>query len=280
MSLHCTHVYDRYALEKDPYYVLDFIVSWFGERIAERQELITKKKLKCALLTPYAAGLYHKAETIAREQIMDSRAEGSGIHVVTVETTSGPERHRVDVNKHTCDCQWMAAYTVPCPHSLYVADKLGLRLGQAKKLEFRDHWFKAYFWAENYIKAYEGLQITSPTVNYASRVHLGEARRVTKPPQDKKPRGRKRTNRFRRGSGAKRSRGRWDAKSYVAAKRRSGRRSGPQNPFVQLTDPHFFDKKPQGRKPVPHAVRVQGRLEADQVVYDAIVDEQRNPTTV
>ena len=278
-----THLYTsfgRFALEKDPYYVLDFIVTWWGTKIAERQALIESKQLRKALLTPYAAEMYHKSETLARESILSSKAEGTGVHVVTHITRMGPERHRVDLNKRTCDCNWMAMTTVPCPHAIYVADELGLRVGEEKLLHFRNTWFKKYFWAENYVKAYEGLKMTSPEVNYEDTVDLGGERRVTKPLQDKKPRGRKRTNRFKKGSGAKRSRGKWDSKSYVQAMRQSGCRTGPLNPFVQVTDPHFFDKKPQGRKPVPRAVRVAGRMEADQVVYDAIVDEQQNPTTV
>ena len=129
----------RYVLEKDPYYVCDYVVTWFGGKLSERQEMIKKKNLRTKLLTPYAAKLFHRQEVMDRKQNL-SCMSGSG---------SSFTQHR----KGLSGTMWILKIkpvTVgggrPPPYpALDVVDKLNMCDTVPKRLQFREDWIKKYF---------------------------------------------------------------------------------------------------------------------------------------
>ena len=70
------------------------------------------------------------------------------------------------------------------------------------------------------------------------------------------------TKRKSKGEGGRRSRAKFDRKGYEQYKRQQGTRQGPFNPFVRISDPTIFDKKPCGRKPLTYQERSEGSKRA------------------
>ena len=168
-----------------------------------------------------------------------------------------------------------------------------------------------YFWAENYIKAYEGITVHPPVLNNdlevnlpagrqlgrclytccsipsvpasipgipASRVmcnHTSTGARVIKPPKPKKKKlGRVKRTRFKTGYGGRRSRAKFDADGYIQRKRRNAARTGPANPWVIRTDANVFNKKKSGRKALTYEERTEGLEEIEQYIAEATERQQ------
>ena len=93
------------------------------------------------------------------------------------------------------------------------------------------------------------------------QVTQGE-RVVTKPFMARKNQRRNATKRKSKGEGGRRSRAKFDRKGYEQYKRQQGTRQGPFNPFVRISDPTIFDKKPCGRKPLTYQERSEGSKRA------------------
>ena len=103
---------------------------------------------------------------------------------------------------------------------------------------------------------------------------------MTAPPKQKKNKGPvKRKRATGRGCAAKRTRARWDAKGYTNRTRAKAGRAGPANAFVVRTDPKIFDKDPRGRKPLSYQQRMEGVAEVEQMMEDAIKQQEQEQAT-
>lgn len=130
--------------------------------------------------TTYAEKLISKEERHAREGDLDIKPLGNQSFMVVEKTDEDEEgsrrygrdgailkeaRETVDLIKHTCTCEHVKMYRLPCKHVILVVDYLGMRLSVAGQQQFRKDWVAKYFWSENYIKAYEGIVVTPPHLN-------------------------------------------------------------------------------------------------------------------
>lgn len=252
----------------DPYTLNDWFVRWIAKELFNRQkvgETIVNK-----LYTPYAQERIHKQERMAREEDLTITAEGNGVFLIIERTNNGEKRFKVDLKKHSCTCFVKLADCIPCKHQLLVADKYEMRQTKEQHLDFRRKNVAPYFWAENYILAYKNVQCLSPDMNHTTDPRLEKgARLVTKPdiaPKPKKNKIRISKKRPDRAVFIKRSRAKWDEKGYVKRTRQNNWSNFPRNPWVQITNPKTFNRKPQGRKPIPREERQEALRQVNEYI--------------
>ena len=259
------------ARHGDPYNFNDWILRWHGERMHERQGIVRLLQEGRKLYTPYASAKVGKSEIMAREENLSVQAEGADAYLVIHRDHERERtRHKVHVGDRTCTCTHWMEHLLPCMHIIVVVDKLELRTTPEKALHFRNTWVPSYFWAENYCKAYANIRICSPLMNRSAGVHVEEGERVVLPPEMSRNLGRKRKKRRSKGRGGTRTRARWQPEEYKQRTRTKNNREGPANPFVMITDPTVFNRKPQGRKGLTRQQCAEGRKEAAAILQNAI----------
>ena len=245
----------------DPYYVIDFILQWHGGKIAERQGIGEQITAENKLVTLYAYTMMCKREVFAREKQLKIKSQGNQIYLVTDEDDG--ERYHVDLKKKTCSCPFVRTHRLPCEHVICVLDKHGLRGSPELWDTFREDWVAPYFWSENYVDAYMNEFVMTPYWDKRDKLKVTEGERVVTKPLMKKNKGRNGTKRKSKGEGGpRRSRAKFDRKGYEQYKRQERGVQGPFNPFVQISDPTIFDKKPCGRKPLTRRERYGGSKRA------------------
>ena len=167
------------ARNLDCYRICDWIVTWWGKKVAERQD-VCNGATERILYTPYASTLLNKQEEFAREGTMTIARQGNGTYLIT-ETfkdanaknrrhgKDGPatrvERHTVDMRNKTCTCEFLREHRIPCKHVVLVADKEGLRTTTQGLYQFRQDWVAPYFWIENYRKGYQNVVVHAPDLD-------------------------------------------------------------------------------------------------------------------
>ena len=271
------------ARHRDPYHLVDFLVGWYGEKIKERQDIGKMLTEKHKLFTPYAQELLGVREEIARESRLTVRNQGGDNFLVLHEcyeegsTSTVSKRYHVDLGKKTCTCSFMRTHRIPCEHVLLVLDKLNLRKRNPETYEtFMKEWIPSYFWAVNYVDGYKTECMTTPDVDTSSELNLPEGVRIVKTPvMVKKNKKRNPTKRKSKGQGGRRSRSKFDPVSYRKRKRQQNSQTGPVNPFVHISDPDIFSKKPCGRKSLTYQQRSEGGVRARQMLEDAISARQK-----
>ena len=266
------------ARNRDPYYLNDFMLKWHGEKLAERQEIGKHLKAHNKLLTTYASTMLGKREAIAREAPLEIKAQGNGIYLVTDEKSE--ERHNVDLKNKTCTCYFLRTHRIPCEHVVRVLDdpSNNLRDSADKWYAFRKEWIAPYFWACNYIDAYEDESVMTPTWVQGEKLELRKGDRiVTAPYMAEKNKKRNTTKRKTKGEGGRRSRAKFDLAGFEKHKRQQAGRQTPCNPFVRISDRSVFDKKPCGRKPLSYGARSMGSKRARRMLYEA-TKERKNGT--
>ena len=267
---------------RDPYFLLDFMVIWHGEKIDERQGRGRKLMKNKSLLTVYAARLLGKSEHIAAENPMEIRAQGVKNYLVSIdeqeegETSPVAKRYVVNLVEKTCSCSFMATHRIPCAHVVAVLDHLNLRDTVEDRLTFMKEWIAPYFMTKNYVDAYEKEYVKTPVWDTSSELQLPTGVRiVTAPSMKKNHTKRNPVKRKTQGSGGRRTRGVWDARGFCKRKRRQGNRAGPANPFVRISNPDIFKKKPCGRKPLTYQQRREGSDLARQQLLEAIEERKQ-----
>ena len=93
------------------------------------------------------------------------------------------------------------------------------------------------------------------------------ARVVTKPlvePKQKKARVYKK--RPDKAVHHKRSRAKWDEKAYIKRTRENNWSNHPRQPWVKITYPDTFKRKPQGRKPISYEERREAARQVDEFI--------------
>ena len=170
----------------------DWLVTWWGEKVAERQGLCEELQSKDSLYTPYARDMIGKQEVFAREGDMDARPQGNNTYLVT-ETfldkdavnrrngRDGPlttiERNTVDLVNKTCTCQFPKDHKLPCKHVILACDERNQeRKTEIGQKQFRKDWVDPYFWAENYVEAYKKVTVRAPCTNNEIYVNVPEGR--------------------------------------------------------------------------------------------------------
>ena len=244
----------------DPYFLIDFMLQWHGGKIAERQGIGEQITAENKLVTLYAYTMMCKREVFAREKQLKIKSQGNQIYLVTDEDDG--ERYHVDLKKKTCSCPFVRTHRLPCEHVICVLDKHGLRRTPELWDTFREDWVAPYFWSENYVDAYMNEFVMTPYWDKRDKLKVTEGERVVTKPLMKKNQRRNVTKRKSKGEGGRRSRAKFDRKGYEQYKRQEAGRPGPFNPFVQISDPTIFDKKPCGRKPLTRRERYGGSKRA------------------
>lgn len=69
----------KYARNLDCYRICDWIVQWWGTKVAERQDVCEKITKENRLYTPYASEMIAKQEHFAREGVMSLLRQGNGV---------------------------------------------------------------------------------------------------------------------------------------------------------------------------------------------------------
>ena len=168
------------ARNLDCYRLCDWIVTWWGQKVAERQRVCKTMTRSKSLYTPYAQVQINKQEVFAREGDMRIMDQGDETYMV-IETfkdenvdnrrhgRDGPvtrvERNTVDMKNKTCTCVHVREHRLPCKHVILCTDNLSLRTTLQGQYQFRKDWVAPYFWRENYTRAYEGIRVQAPVIN-------------------------------------------------------------------------------------------------------------------
>ena len=187
------------------------------------------------------------------------------------------KRYTVNMQRRTCSCSFFAIHRIPCEHVLVVSDKLDCRITPELNDTFRKQWIAPYFWAENYIDAYNKEFVVPPDMDGSDKLNLpNDARRVTKPYMKTKNKKRNPTKRKTKGEGGRRSRGKFNPEEYQQSKRHQYSRVGPANPFVRISNPDIFKKKPCGRKGLTFAERSEGSERVRKRLEEVISERKKN----
>ncbi len=269
----------RKARYRDPYHLIDFMLKWHGRKLAERQDIGTKLKEKKRLLTIYGHTMLGIRENIAYEERLKAQEQGDGKYLVIHESDEGTtERYHVDLKNKTCSCPFLRTHRIPCEHVIVVLDNLDCRGTPDQWDTFRKEWIAPYFWSENYIDAYEHEFVKTPHWGGSDKMELAEGERLVTKPLMKKNEKRNATKRKSKGEGGRRSRARFDPVAYRRRKRNG--RPGPFNPFVHISDPTIFHKKPCGRKPLTYKQRSEGSTRAKKRLLEVIKEREKKKKRV
>ena len=252
---------------RDPYFLNDFILQWHGGKLAERQSIGEQITAANKLVTLYAYKMMGKREVFAREKQLKVKSQGDQIYLVTDDDDD--ERYHVNLKKKTCSCPFVRTHRLPCEHVICVLDQHGLRGSLEGWNTFRKDWVAPYFWAENYVDAYMHEFVITPYWDKGDKLKVTKGERVITKPLMKNNQRRNVTKRKSKGEGGRRSRAKFDRKGYEQYKRQQAGRPGPFNPFVKISDPTIFDKKPCGRKPLTWRERSEGSKRARHRLLEA-----------
>ena len=170
----------KYARNLDCYRICDWIVRWWGSKLAERQDVCEKITNEKTLYTPYATELISKQELFSREGDMDITRQGKNTYLISENFQDdnpqnrrnghdGPairvERNTVDLQHKTCTCVFPRHHRLPCKHVILAVDLEGRRGTVQGQYQFRKDWVAPYFWCENYRNAYQDVLVYAPDVN-------------------------------------------------------------------------------------------------------------------
>ena len=185
VNVSCPHPFDHCNR------ICDWIVRWWGGKVAKRQDICSKVTEEKRLYTPYASAMIAKQEVFAREGEMTITRQGNDTYLIN-ETfrddnvrnrrngNDGPalrvERNTVDMKKKTCTCDFVRGHRMPCKHVILATDNEGLRTTTRGQYRFRKDWVAPYFWRENYRDAYQALQVHAPDMNNNVYVDVPEGR--------------------------------------------------------------------------------------------------------
>ena len=182
----------KYARNLDCYRICDWMVRWWGVKVAERQDVCQKITNEKTLYTPYASQMISKQELFSREGDMDIIRQGNSTYLISENCTDhnpqnrrngndGPairvERNTVDLENKTCTCVFPRHHQLPCKHVILATDFEGRRGTLQGQYQFRKDWVAPYFWSENYINAYQKVVVHAPDVTNDIYVDVPEGRR-------------------------------------------------------------------------------------------------------
>lgn len=164
----------------DCYRLCDWLVTWWGEKVAERQDVCREMIRKNSLYTPYAAEKIGRQEFFAREGVMKLQRQGNGTYLITENMKDDTPRNRsrgrdapitrverntVNTRNKTCTCHFVREHRLPCKHVILVVDFLKQRSTNDGQIQFRKDWVAPYFWRENYVNAYADVVVHAPEIN-------------------------------------------------------------------------------------------------------------------
>ena len=235
------------ARRNDAYHFIDWLCLWVAGKFAESQQKGARLVEEGALLTTYAQKILGMSEALAQYEVMTAQPLGNGKHKVVHSLAGGKKRQNiVDLKNGSCTCRHWITNHIPCADIVFCVDKAGQRDTPAKMLAFREKWIPAYFWAENYHRAYSGITLQVPAMDLSGKVSVRAGDRIVLPPPSQRAAPKESLKKRQGKGGGKRSRAIWDRAGYERrCKSRLGT-SGPTNDFVVVSHPTIFHRQPRG----------------------------------